>query len=213
MFQFTTTLLSVLAEPRSTCSHWVPAEPERHRLGEVEPADAEGVGGHPAGVGVGLHVALGAAHVDAGGEVLGAGDGGFESETFAEGHDGHAVAAERAALSPIRERADLVIDTTGVRPAELRRRYEALSAAGEEPNSVAWVTEVLEQTKAVGIGQYITVHSNQYSADIIALSGNGRVLGNIELMSGATNAPGASVGKSATVHPCVAFWVMAGATS
>jgi DNA uptake protein ComE-like DNA-binding protein len=48
------------------------------------------------------------------------------------------------------------------------------SAAGEEPNSVAWVTEVLDQTKATGIGQYITVHSNQYSADIIALSGNGR---------------------------------------
>jgi DNA uptake protein ComE-like DNA-binding protein len=48
------------------------------------------------------------------------------------------------------------------------------SAAGEEPNSVAWVTEVLDQTKAVGIGRYITVHSNQYSADIIALSGNGR---------------------------------------
>jgi hypothetical protein len=48
------------------------------------------------------------------------------------------------------------------------------SASGEEPNSVAWVTEVLTQTKAVGIGRYITVRSNQYSADIIALSGNGR---------------------------------------
>ncbi len=48
------------------------------------------------------------------------------------------------------------------------------SAAGAEPNSVAWVTEVLTQTKAVGIGRYITVRSNQYSADIIALSGNGR---------------------------------------
>jgi hypothetical protein len=36
------------------------------------------LGGYPAGVGVGLHVALGAAHVDAGGEVLGAGDGRLE---------------------------------------------------------------------------------------------------------------------------------------
>lgn len=52
--------------------------------------------------------------------------------------------------------------------------YRGSFTAGEEPNSVAWVTEVLDQTKAVGIGSYITVHSNQYSADILALSGNGR---------------------------------------
>jgi hypothetical protein len=48
------------------------------------------------------------------------------------------------------------------------------SSLAEEPNSIAWVTEVLDQTKATGIGQYITVHSNQYSADILAVSGNGR---------------------------------------
>jgi hypothetical protein len=48
------------------------------------------------------------------------------------------------------------------------------SALAEEPNSIAWVTEVLDQTKATGIGQYITVHSNQYSADILAVAGNGR---------------------------------------
>ncbi len=48
------------------------------------------------------------------------------------------------------------------------------SSWAEEPNSVAWVTQVLDQTKATGIGQYITVHSNQYSADILAVSGNGR---------------------------------------
>jgi type II secretory pathway component PulK len=40
--------------------------------------------------------------------------------------------------------------------------------------SIAWVTEVLDQTKAVGIGSYITVHSYQYSADIVCLSSNGR---------------------------------------
>ncbi|MCU0914747.1 MAG: type II secretion system protein GspK [Planctomycetes bacterium] len=52
--------------------------------------------------------------------------------------------------------------------------YRGAYALGEEPNSIAWVTEVLDQTKATGIGQYITVHSNQYSADVVALSGNGR---------------------------------------
>jgi DNA uptake protein ComE-like DNA-binding protein len=40
--------------------------------------------------------------------------------------------------------------------------------------SVAWVTQVLDRTKATGIGPYITVHSYQYSADIVAVSGNGR---------------------------------------
>ena len=40
--------------------------------------------------------------------------------------------------------------------------------------SIAWVTEVLDQTKAIGIGPYVTVHSYQCSADIIAIAGNGR---------------------------------------
>lgn len=41
-------------------------------------------------------------------------------------------------------------------------------------DSIAWVTEVLDQEKATGIGSYITVRSFQYSADIVCLSGNGR---------------------------------------
>jgi type II secretory pathway component PulK len=40
--------------------------------------------------------------------------------------------------------------------------------------SVAWVTQVLDETKARGIGPYITVHSYQCTADIVAISGNGR---------------------------------------
>jgi len=53
-------------------------------------------------------------------------------------------------------------------------RESNTSSSGEEPNSVAWVTEVLDQTKATGIGRYVTAHSNQYSADVVAISGNGR---------------------------------------
>jgi hypothetical protein len=41
-------------------------------------------------------------------------------------------------------------------------------------DSIAWVTQVLSQEKAVGIGSYITVRSYQYSADIVCVSGNGR---------------------------------------
>jgi len=52
--------------------------------------------------------------------------------------------------------------------------YRETNADSESLNAIAWVTEVLDQAKATGIGQYITVHSNQYSADILALAGNGR---------------------------------------
>ena len=43
-----------------------------------------------------------------------------------------------------------------------------------ELDSIAWVTNVLDREKAVGIGTFITVRSFQYSADIVCLSGNGR---------------------------------------
>ncbi len=47
-------------------------------------------------------------------------------------------------------------------------------ANSDELDSIAWVTQVLDQEKATGIGSYITVRSYQYSADIVCLSGNGR---------------------------------------
>jgi len=47
-------------------------------------------------------------------------------------------------------------------------------ANSDSLDSIAWVTEVLDQEKATGIGSYITVRSQQYSADIVCVSGNGR---------------------------------------
>jgi type II secretory pathway component PulK len=44
----------------------------------------------------------------------------------------------------------------------------------DDLDSVAWVANVLARQKATAIGNYITVRSFQYSADIICLSGNGR---------------------------------------
>ncbi|MBN2314616.1 MAG: general secretion pathway protein GspK [Sedimentisphaerales bacterium] len=41
-------------------------------------------------------------------------------------------------------------------------------------DSIAWVTDVLDQEKAVAIGSYITTRSFQYSADILAIAANGR---------------------------------------
>ncbi len=47
-------------------------------------------------------------------------------------------------------------------------------SANSESTSIAWVVEVLDSTKAVAIGSFITARSSQYSADILCLSGNGR---------------------------------------
>jgi type II secretory pathway component PulK len=44
----------------------------------------------------------------------------------------------------------------------------------DDLDSVAWVANVLDREKATAIGNYVTVRSLQYSADIICLSGNGR---------------------------------------
>jgi type II secretory pathway component PulK len=47
-------------------------------------------------------------------------------------------------------------------------------SSGKDLDSIAWVTEVLSQEKAIAIGSYITTRSFQYSADILGISGNGR---------------------------------------
>jgi len=44
----------------------------------------------------------------------------------------------------------------------------------DDLDSIAWVANVLDREKATAVGNYITVRSLQYSADIICLSGNGR---------------------------------------
>ena len=41
-------------------------------------------------------------------------------------------------------------------------------------DNIAWVAEALAPEKAVAIGSYITTRAYQFSADIVALSGNGR---------------------------------------
>ena len=52
-----------------------------------------------------------------------------------------------------------------------------MSARGEtdaKTGSVAWVAQALPEEKAVGIGGQITTRSHQFSADIVAVSGDGR---------------------------------------
>ena len=47
-------------------------------------------------------------------------------------------------------------------------------ATGADLSSIAWVVEALPRDKAIAVADLITVRSYQYSADIVAVSGNGR---------------------------------------
>jgi type II secretory pathway component PulK len=62
----------------------------------------------------------------------------------------------------------------GLEESDVEKLLSYRIANSDKLTSIAWVTQVLERTKAVGIGSYITVRSRQYSADIVCLSGNGR---------------------------------------
>jgi hypothetical protein len=47
---------------------------------------------------------------------------------------------------------------------------------------MAWVAEALPE-KASAIGRYITIHSYQYSADIIGVSGDGRAFSRYRMVA------------------------------
>ena len=59
-------------------------------------------------------------------------------------------------------------------PADVDKLVSARrTAATSDPSAISWVAEALGE-KAVGLGGRITGQSHQYSADILATSGNGR---------------------------------------
>ena len=62
----------------------------------------------------------------------------------------------------------------GLEESDVDKMISYRTANSDNLTSIAWVTQALDQAKAVGVGSYITVHSYQYSADIVCLSGNGR---------------------------------------
>jgi hypothetical protein len=55
-------------------------------------------------------------------------------------------------------------------------------------NSVAWVFEALGD-RAVGLGNQITGQGRQYSADIVAASGNGRAFQRVRIVVDASASP------------------------
>ena len=55
------------------------------------------------------------------------------------------------------------------------------TAVQDDPHSIAWVLEVLG-TRALGLGNSITGRGANYSADIVAVSGNGRAFKRVRIV-------------------------------
>ena len=65
----------------------------------------------------------------------------------------------------------------------------------EQTKGVAWVTSVLSEEKAVGIGPYITGRCSVYSADIVSVSGDGRSFKRCRVIINAQKTPAKIVFK------------------
>jgi len=75
--------------------------------------------------------------------------------------------------------------TEGDVDALLARRPSAIA---DDPTSIAWVLDVLKE-KAIGLGNRITGHGTVYSADIVAVSGNGRAFRRVRVVVDAAQSP------------------------
>jgi DNA uptake protein ComE-like DNA-binding protein len=62
----------------------------------------------------------------------------------------------------------------GIEEADADALISKREADGTDTGSITWVYDALGATKAVAIGNDITIRSYQYSADIVAASGDGR---------------------------------------
>jgi DNA uptake protein ComE-like DNA-binding protein len=62
-------------------------------------------------------------------------------------------------------------------------------ASGTDLTSIAWVAGVLSREKALAVGPLITTWSYQFSADIVAVSGNGRGFRRYQAVVDATTSP------------------------
>ena len=58
-----------------------------------------------------------------------------------------------------------------------------------DADNLAWIVDVLSQEKAVAIGSYITTKSYQFSADIVAVSGDGRAFRRCRIIVDAAESP------------------------
>ncbi len=62
----------------------------------------------------------------------------------------------------------------GLEQSDVDALIQERDKSSTDIETILWVTEALTAEKAQGIGRYITIQSAQYSADIVAASGDGR---------------------------------------
>jgi type II secretory pathway component PulK len=69
---------------------------------------------------------------------------------------------------------EVLICLPGLTEGDVEQLIATRSANGPDLDTIAWVAEALSMQKAAAIGGLITTRSYQYSADIVAVAGNGR---------------------------------------
>jgi type II secretory pathway component PulK len=69
---------------------------------------------------------------------------------------------------------EVLLCLPGLEESDVDALIQNREKSGADLSSILWVAEVLDANKARGIGRYITVKSSQYSADIVAVSSDGR---------------------------------------
>jgi type II secretory pathway component PulK len=120
--------------------------------------------------------ASGGASGGGGGAATGGGKGGSSGAGGtggAGGAGGAPAAAVKGRINVNTAPRDVLLTLPGLEEADVDRMISQRQGAAAGDTSVAWVADALDK-KAIGLGNLITGTSYQYSADIVAVSGNGR---------------------------------------
>jgi len=138
-----------------------------------------GTGGTGAGAG-GRGAGTGGTGAGAGGR--GAGTGGMGTGTGGTG-TGAGTGTGGGARTPPAQVGLINVNTApeavllclpGLDQADVTALVNYRSNTGADLSTIAWVSTAITRTKAAALSSYITVHSYQFSADIVAVSGDGR---------------------------------------
>ncbi|ARN57547.1 general secretion pathway protein GspK [Sedimentisphaera salicampi] len=70
--------------------------------------------------------------------------------------------------------SEVLLCLPGLEESEVEDLVEYRAENPPEEGSIIWITEVLEEAKAVEIGSFITGSSHQYSADLVVAASDGR---------------------------------------
>jgi hypothetical protein len=100
---------------------------------------------------------------------------------------GNAAANRRGKVNVNQAPREVLAALEGLSPADadalLARRPTAVAS---KPGSIAWVLDVLKE-RAIGLGNQITGRGGQYSADIVAVSGDGRAFRRVRIVVDASD--------------------------